>query len=167
MTHRMAGGMEAGIEALLLGARWLLVPLYLALLAAVLAIYALVGRELVHVAETILTIRETELVVAVLSVLDLVLVANLLVMVAVSSYESFVQRIQADEVARPEWLGKMDASNVKLKVSVAVVMVSAINLLRAFMLDAPAERLPLLAGVHVVFLVSALTIALVGRVQGK
>ena len=159
--------MERQIEALLLSARWLLVPLYLALLVSVLAIYALVGRELVHVASDILIIREGELVLSVLSVLDLVLVANLLVMVAVSSYESFVQRIQTDDTAGPEWLGRMDAGNVKLKVSLAIVLISAINLLRGFMLDAPAERLPLMAGVHIVFLLSVLTIALVGRIQGK
>jgi uncharacterized protein (TIGR00645 family) len=159
--------MERRIEALLLAARWMLLPLYMALLVSVLAIYALVGRELVHVAGALLTISETELVLAVLSVLDLVLVANLLVMVAVSSYESFVQRITADEASKPEWLGKMDAANVKLKVSLSIVMVSAINLLRAFMMDGATDRLPMLAGVHLVFLVSTLSIALVGRVQGK
>lgn len=157
--------MERTIEALLLTARWLLVPLYMALLASLLAIYALVGRELVHVAETIMTIGEAEVVLTVLTVLDLVLVANLAVMVAVSSYESFVQRIQSTDVARPEWLGTMDADNVKLKVSLAIVMISAINLLRGFLMEAPSERLPLLAGVHVVFLVSTLTIAFVGRVS--
>ncbi len=159
--------MERYIEALLLTARWLLVPLYLALLVSVLAIYGLVARELYHVAETIMIIREAELVLAVLSVLDLVLVANLAVMVAVSSYETFVQRIQTSDVARPEWLGTMDAGNVKLKVSLAIVMISAINLLRGFLMDAPAERLPLMAGVHLVFLASTLTIAFVGRIQGK
>ena len=160
--------MERYIEALLLSARWLLVPLYMALLFSVLAIYALVGREIVHVAGDIMTIREGELVLAVLSVLDLVLVANLLVMVAVSSYESFVQRIATDEAeSGPEWLGRMDAGNVKLKVSLAIVLISAINLLRGFMLDTPSERLPLMAGVHIVFLVSTLTIALVGRMEKK
>lgn len=159
--------MERYIEALLLTARWLLVPLYLALLTSVLAIYGLVAREMVHVAETIMTIGEAELVLAVLSVLDLVLVANLAVMVAISSYETFVQRIVADETARPEWLGTMDAGNVKLKVSLAIVMISAINLLRGFLMDAAAERLPMMAIVHVVFLASTLTIAFVGRVQGK
>jgi uncharacterized protein (TIGR00645 family) len=159
--------MEPGIEALLLAARWMLLPLYVALLASVLAIYVLVGRELVHVAETVLIIPEAELVLAVLAVLDLVLVANLVVMVAVSSYESFIQPITAAEADKPEWLGKMDAANVKLKVSLSIVMISAISLLRGFMMDGPAERLPLLAGVHIVFLVSTLTIALVGRVQGK
>ena len=159
--------MERTIEAMLLSARWMLVPLYMSLLVSVLAIYALVGREMVHVAGDILTIREGELVLAVLSVLDLVLVANLLVMVAVSSYESFVQRIDAEPDRGPEWLGRMDAGNVKLKVSLAIVLISAINLLRGFMLDAPMERLPLMAGIHIVFLLSTLTIVLVGRMEKK
>ena len=159
--------MERHIEAMLLSARWLLVPLYLALLLSLLAIYVMVGRELVHVATDILSISEAELVLTVLSVLDLVLVANLMVMVAVSSYESFVQRIEADEMAKPEWLGKMDAGNVKLKVSLAIVMISAINLLRGFVMDAGTERLPTMAGVHIVFLASTLVIAVVERVRGK
>ena len=163
----MGSAMERYVEALLLSARWLLVPLYLALLVSVLAIYAMVGRELFHVASDILTIREGELVLSVLSVLDLVLVANLLVMVAVSSYESFVQRIETGQPEGPEWLGRMDAGNVKLKVSLAIVLISAINLLRGFMMDAALDRLPLMAGVHIVFLLSTLTILVVGRVEKK
>src|SRR4051794_35016371 len=139
--ERTGRGMERSIEALLLAARWLLVPLYVALLASVLAIYGMAGRELWHILSTILTIGEAELVLGVLAILDLVLVANLVVMVAVSSYESFVSRIQFDDDKKPEYLGKMDAGNVKLKVSLSIVMISAINLLRGFMMDAPAERL--------------------------
>ncbi|CAH2599257.1 conserved membrane protein of unknown function [Rhodovastum atsumiense] len=158
--------MERNIEILLLATRWLLVPLYLGLLASVLGIYAMVGRELLHLVTSLTTISEAELVLVILSILDLVLVANLVVMVAISSYESFVSRIDVDR-EKPEWLGKMDASNVKMKVSLSIVMVSAINLLRAFMMDTPAERLPLLAGVHIVFLLSTLAVAVVERVHGK
>ena len=109
--------MERAIESLLLKARWVLLPLYVALLVALLAAYGLVGRELWHMAATVGSITETELVLALLSILDLVLIANLVVMVAISSYESFVSRIETGAGEdRPEWLGKMDSSNVKLKV---------------------------------------------------
>ncbi|MBN8891583.1 MAG: TIGR00645 family protein [Rhodospirillales bacterium 70-18] len=158
--------MERTIESVLLGARWLLLPLYVALLATVVAIYGLVGRELLHMAAGLGSATETELVLALLSVLDLVLIANLVVMVAISSYESFVSRIEsADEARQPEWLGKMDSGNVKLKVSLSIVMISAIHLLRAFMRDTPSDRLMVMGGIHLVFVVSTLLIALVDRMH--
>jgi uncharacterized protein (TIGR00645 family) len=160
--------MERMIESLLLGTRWVLLPLYVALLLAVIAIYIMVGRELVHLFAGILTLPEAEIVLIVLSVLDLVLVGNLLVMVAISSYESFISRIDVGAGAgRPEWLGKMDSGNVKLKVALSIVMISAIHLLRGFMKDGNSERLLVLATVHMVFIGSAVLIALIDRMGRK
>lgn len=160
--------MDRTIESLLLGTRWLLLPLYVALIATVVAIYVMVGRELVHLFGDILTIPESELVLILLAVLDLCLVANLLVMVAISSYESFISRIDvANETAKPEWLGKMDSANVKLKVSLSIVMISAIHLLRAFMMDTDTQRLITLGGIHMVFVVSAVLLAVVDRLSRK
>lgn len=155
--------MEQAIERVLLGLRWLLLPLYVGLLLSMLTIYAIVGRELWHVVADIATISDIDLVVALCSVLDLVLLANLLVMVAVSSYESYISRFDIPAEDKPEWLGKLDSGNVKVKVAVAVVMISAIHLLRAFLEDEPAARLTVLAGVHVVFVLSTLGLALVDR----
>jgi uncharacterized protein (TIGR00645 family) len=156
--------MEKRLEAMLLGMRWLLLPLYLALLLVVLAVYALVGREIIHLWAIVLTGTETELVLIILGVLDLVLVANLLVMVAISSYESFISRIDtASDASKPEWLGKLDSGNVKVKVAVSVAMISAIHLLRAFLRDDAGDRLIVLAGVHMVFVLSTLAVALVDR----
>ena len=156
--------MERLLESLFLGTRWLLMPLYLALLGAVLAIYVMVGRETVHLWEHILSGDESELLLLILGMLDLVLVANLLVMVAISSYESFISRIATDaDESKPEWLGKMDAGQVKLKVALSIMMISAIHLLRAFMMDADRERLITLGGVHLVFVISTVALALVDR----
>ena len=160
--------MERLIESLLLGTRWLLLPLYVALIASVLAIYVMVGRELFHLFGQILTISESSMVLILLAILDLCLIANLLVMVAISSYESFISRIQvADETTKPEWLGKLDSGNVKLKVSLSIVMISAIHLLRAFMMETTTERMVVLAGVHMVFVASAVLLAYVDRMQRK
>jgi len=155
--------MDRTIERLLLGLRWLLLPLYLALLATLLAIYVMVGRELYHVGLDITTMTDIDLVVVLCSVLDLVLLANLLVMVAVSSYESYIARIDLAGEDKPEWLGKLDSGNVKVKVAVSVAMISAIHLLRAFLRDDGGDRLVVLAGVHVVFVLSTLAVALVDR----
>ena len=155
--------MERSIERMLLGLRWLLLPLYLSLLLALFAIYAMVGRELWHLAEDLATISDIDMVVVLCSVLDLVLLANLLVMVAVSSYESYISRIDLAGADKPEWLGKLDSGNVKVKVAVSVAMISAIHLLRAFLRDDSGDHLIVLAGVHVVFVLSTLAVALVDR----
>lgn len=155
--------MDRAIESLLLGMRWLLLPLYAALLLSVLIIYAMVGRELWHAIEAIATITDVDLVILLCSVLDMVLIANLLVMVGVSSYESYISRIETDTGRKPEWLGKLDSGNVKVKVAVSVAMISGIHLLRAFMQDETTERLLPLAAVHVVFVLSTLGLALVDR----
>jgi uncharacterized protein (TIGR00645 family) len=158
--------MDVIIERLLLGMRWLLLPLYVALLAAVLAIYVMIGRELFHLMRDLWDMTDVELVLVLLSVLDLVLVANLLVMVSISSYESFVTRIEvAEGESRPEWLGKLDSGNVKVKVMLSVTMISAIHLLRFFMADVPSGNMPILAGIHLVFVISTLAFAWIDRVS--
>ncbi len=155
--------MERKIERLLLSLRWLLLPLYVALLLSLIAIYVQVGRELWHVASDILSLTDTGLVVVLCSVLDLVLLANLLVMVAVSSYESYVAPIAAAGGRQPEWLGKLDSGNVKVKVAISVSMIAAIHLLRAFLENEPSNTLMLLAGVQLVFILFTLGLALVDR----
>jgi len=156
--------MERQIESTLLAARWLLFPLYAALMVALVAIYLIVGREVVKIFQVAISGSEDELILILLAVLDLVLVANLLVMVAVSSFESFISKIDvASGGDKPEWLGKLDSGNVKVKVSLSIVMISAIHLLRAFMYETGTERLLVLAGVHLVFVASALLIALIDR----
>jgi uncharacterized protein (TIGR00645 family) len=156
--------MERVIEAVILGARWLLLPLYAALLLSVCGIYVLVGREMAHVFLDAHQLAEEDFVLALLSVLDLVLIANLMVMVGVSSYESFISRIDSERMqSKPEWLGKLDSGNVKVKVSVSIVMISAIQLLRAFLNEQNVQRLVVLAGVHLVFVTSALLLALIDK----
>jgi uncharacterized protein (TIGR00645 family) len=157
--------MDRKIEELLLAARWLLLPLYAALLLGLLFIYVMVGREAHALYEAAFHGTDSDLVLTLLAVLDLVLIANLLVMVSVSSFESFISKIDVTAGAdKPEWLGKLDSGNVKVKVALSIVMISAIHLLRAFMTDdTSSERLMVLAGVHVVFVVSALLLAFVDR----
>ena len=147
--------MQDSFERLLLASRWILLPLYVALLAIVLAIYVMVGREVLHLFAVLPDATDSEIVLLVLSILDLVLVANLVVMVALSSYESSISPIDATG-DKPDWLGKLDSSGIKLKVAISVVMISAIHLLRAYMTDAPPRQLFALGAVHLVFIASAL-----------
>jgi uncharacterized protein (TIGR00645 family) len=162
--------MERIIETLLLRGRWLLLPLYLALLAAVVLLYGQAWRELVHLVHAVLAGSDSDVILLVLSLVDLALVANLVLMVVISSYESYVSKIEPDPGSSeaPSWLGKLDAGNVKVKVSVSIVMISGIHLLKRFM-QGGQDNLTLgtLAGVHVVFVVSALLIAWVDRSTPK
>jgi uncharacterized protein (TIGR00645 family) len=157
--------MDRLTQVVVLGLRWLLLPLYFALFAVLFGVYGMVGKDLWHLAADFSAFRETDLVLLLCDVLDLVLVANLLVMVAVSSYESYISRISAPANGRPEWLGKLDAGNVKAKVAVAVTMISMIHLLRAFMTSSGLRELMVLAGVQVVFVISAVGIATVDRTR--
>jgi len=157
--------LELRIETLLLAARWLLVPLYVGLILSLLAVYGVIGRELIHLFASGLTADVKTLLQLLMSILDLVLVANLVLMVAISSYESFISRIEVGEqTSKPEWLGKLDSGNVKVKVAVSVVMISAIHLLQVFLDDGEPHELMVLALVHVAFLVSAMGLAWVDRI---
>jgi uncharacterized protein (TIGR00645 family) len=157
--------LELRVETLLLAARWLLAPLYVGLIASLLAIYGVVGRELIHLFAGAPSADTKTVLQLLMSILDLVLVANLVLMVAIASYESFISRIQAgDESRQPEWLGKLDSGNVKVKVAVSVVMISAIHLLQLFLEDGEPRHLIVPALVHLVFLLSAVGLAWVDRI---
>jgi uncharacterized protein (TIGR00645 family) len=157
--------LELRIETVLLAARWLLAPLYVGLIASLLAVYGVIGRELVHLFASGLSADAKTVLQLLMSILDLVLVANLVLMVAISSYESFISRIEVGEqTSKPEWLGKLDSGNVKVKVAVSVVMISAIHLLQVFLDDGEPHELMVLSLVHVTFLASAMGLAWVDRI---
>jgi len=155
--------MDRTFETLLLGLRWLLLPLYVALIGTLFIIYGMAGREMLHLFADFGSYSDIELVQILCALLDLVLLANVLVMVAISSYESFISRIAPAPDSSPEWLGKLDSSNVKVKVAVSVAMISMIHLLRVFLQDAPNPKLLTLTAVHAGFVLSAIGIALIDR----
>jgi len=159
--------MEQRFERGLLSSRWLLVPLYLVLvlLLVVFAFRAVI--ELIHLFENLFAITEIELVLAALGLIDLALVGDLLVMVALSSYEAMVSTIDAKpESEKPSWLGKYDAGTIKLKVASSLVAISAIHLLRTYLnsTDVPLDRLLVLTAVHLAFVISALILAFVDKI---
>ena len=122
------------IENILFGGRWLLVPMYVAMLGILLLLGAYFMGELAHALPLLLTITENQLLVLSLTMIDLVLTANLVVVVIVSGYESFVRRVElADDDTRPEWMGKVDFSNLKLRLLTAVTVIGAVHLLRSFL----------------------------------
>src|SRR5690606_37143480 len=126
--------MERLIETLMLHARRLLAPVYLGLSLALLALIVKVFQEVWHLFTHILTSSEADVVLVVLSLIDLSLVGGLLIMVMMSGYENFVSQLDsADEQEKLSWLGKVDHATLKMKVAASIVAISSIHLLRQFM----------------------------------
>ena len=164
---------ELLLERCILLSRWLLVPLYLALIAILILFAIKAYQEVIHLFAIIATITETDLVLAALALVDLALVANLLVMVVLSSYETFVSNIDVYEgQEKPSWLGKIDAATIKIKLAVAIVAISSIHLLKAFMTTPPHDgdqplwnnQLFWLVIIHMTFALSALLMAVIDRI---
>ncbi len=164
---------ETFLERTILLSRWLLAPLYLALITVLILFTVKALQEVIHLFNVILTVSETDLILSVLALVDMVLVANLLVMVILSSYETFVSALDTvDGQEKPSWLGKIDAATIKVKLAVAIVAISSIHLLKAFM-TAPSQDInqPLwnntlfwLVVIHLTFVLSALVIAWIDQI---
>lgn len=159
-------GIEKLIERIIFASRWLQVPLYLGLVVVMALLCIKFYAELLHHIADIWTVPESDLVLSVLTLVDLVMVANLLIMVIISGYENFVSRIDLAGVTdKLSWFGKLDAGSLKIKLASSIVAISAIHLLKAF-LDAreiPNEKLLMLVAVHLTFVVSALLLAYLDR----
>lgn len=129
----MPNSLETRFERVLLMSRWLLVPIYLVVLLLLIGFAFKAILELVHLFGSLMSISETDLVLAALSLIDLALVGDLAVMVALSGYETMVSRIDATpEMEKPNWLGKYDSGTIKLKVASSLVAISAIHLLKTY-----------------------------------
>lgn len=160
---------EKALEETLFKSRWLLAPFYLGLVVSLLALLGAFLGELAHVLPQILhplQIDPEQVILAALSLIDLSLAGNLVVIVIFSGYENFVSKINTDNAEdRPGWMGTLDFSGLKMKLIGSIVAISAISLLRAFMtltesaavLDEP--RLRWLVTLHITFVVSGLLFA--------
>jgi uncharacterized protein (TIGR00645 family) len=150
--------------------RWLLVPMYLGLAGALLFLLTKFMREFVHIGLSIMEMSERQVMLSVLSLIDITLVANLLLMVILSGYENFVSKIDlAHASERPSWLGKMDFSGLKLKLIGSIVAVAAIDLLGAFMNVAQFtnEQLAWKVGIQLTFVVCGVLYALMDKIAAQ
>ncbi|MDH2434343.1 hypothetical protein WH50_23710 [Pokkaliibacter plantistimulans] len=150
--------MEKYLERTMYAARWLLAPIYMGLSLALLALTIKFFQEIFHVLPHILDTSETDLVLLVLSLVDLSLVGGLLVMVMFSGYENFVSRLDIPEgEEKLGWLGKLDSSTLKSKVAASIVAISSIHLLKIFMNASTydTEHLKWYVIIHMTFVASA------------
>ncbi|MBL8225540.1 MAG: TIGR00645 family protein [Chromatiales bacterium] len=159
--------LEKSIERLLFASRWLLAPLYLGLSLALVALGVKFFQEAAHLISHVLTVGEADLVLTALALIDIVLVGGLIVMVMFSGYENFVSRIDVEGSDKAlNWLGKLDAGTLKLKVAASIVAISSIHLLRVFLNAQQIDNDKLLWYVvlHLTFVVSALLLGVLDRI---
>ncbi len=163
--------MESLFEKLFYSARWILAPLFLGLSLALLALALKFFQEVWHVLPHVFELSESDLILSLLSMVDMGLVGGLIVMVMYSSYENFVSRLDLDEKdsERLGWLGKMDAGSLKNKVAASIVAISSIHLLRIFMNISTSENDKLLwyVIVHLTFVLSALVMCWIDLLTRK
>lgn len=157
--------LERSIERFLFAGRWLLVPLYIGLTLVLVLFSVKFFQEFLHLIPTLADLHENDLILAALSLADLVLVANLLVMVVLSGYENFVSRIDHAN-GELSWLGKVDAGTLKIKVAASIVAISSIHLLKSFVKAETIanDKLMWLVIIHLTFVVSALLLAFVDKI---
>ncbi len=178
------------LPKLIFASRWLQLPLYLGLIAAqaVYVVHFLV--ELAHLIEAafgsqtalqalinsigyktitpIVTLNETVIMLVVLALIDVVMISNLLIMVIVGGYETFVSRMNLESHPdQPEWLSHVNASVLKVKLATAIIGISSIHLLKTFINAAAYDEKTLIAqtSIHITFLLSAMAIAASDRIM--
>lgn len=162
---------ERFIERSLFASRWLLAPVYLGMSLALIALGIKFFFEVYHLLHGIIGVTEADLVLRLLALIDLVLVGSLIVMVMFSGYENFVSRIDVKDGGDSlGWLGKLDASSLKLKVAASIVAISSIHLLRAFMSIANTtpvdnDKLMWYVIIHLTFVVSAVMMGVMDKMS--
>ena len=150
--------MERFLENAMYASRWLLAPIYFGLSLGLLALALKFFQEVLHVLPNVFALSEADLILVILSLIDMSLVGGLLVMVMISGYENFVSQLDIDDSKEKlNWLGKMDSTSLKMKVAASIVAISSIHLLRVFM-DAQnisTDKLMWYVIIHMTFVISA------------
>ncbi len=189
MTKPVSSTKLSPLASLIFFSRWLQLPLYLGLILAqcvyvfhfwvelVDLIGAAMGNEsaLKHILDAVSTggtrpskLTETTIMLVVLGLIDVVMISNLLIMVIIGGYETFVSRLGLDgHPDQPEWLSHVNASVLKVKLAMAIIGISSIHLLKTFINAGNYDGQVILAqtGIHMVFLLSALAIAHCDRIM--
>ena len=131
------------LPSLIFSSRWLQLPLYLGLIAAQGVYVILFVKELWHLIHGAMALNEQQVMLIVLALIDVVMISNLLVMVIVGGYETFVSRLRLEgHPDQPEWLSHVNASVLKVKLAMAIIGISSIHLLKTFIEAGSLGALP-------------------------
>jgi uncharacterized protein (TIGR00645 family) len=158
------------VEAIIFYSRWLLAPLYLGLVAALFILALNFFKVFVLFVGNLMSPNQNDVILGVLSLIDVVFTANLVLIVIFSGYENFVSQISTDDEqndSRPLWMSQVDFGGLKQKLITSIVAISAVEVLKAFMnIDHyDTTKLGWLVGIHMVFLASMLVVALADRMS--
>src|ERR1700754_3528437 len=164
------------IPMMIFGSRWLQLPLYVGLIVAQGVYVVLFLKELWHLITHSFDFSEQQIMLVVLGLIDVVMISNLLVMVIVGGYETFVSRLKLEgHPDQPEWLSHVNASVLKIKLAMAIIGISSIHLLRTFIEAGnvgteegtryTVTGIILQTVIHTVFILSALGIAWIDRIS--
>tara|TARA_B100001027_G_scaffold80917_1_gene55425 strand:- start:37 stop:555 length:519 start_codon:yes stop_codon:yes gene_type:complete len=163
--------LEALLENFIFNSRWLLTPIYVVLVLTLIIIGVKTVQEFLYEITHIFEMTVNDLLIFVLHIVDLALVANLVLILIMSSYSSFVSRIEVaeDSVDTPKFLGKVSFKDLKLKVIASIIAISSIGLLEAFVDTSKKDpsEIYLMIYIHAVFIVSGLLLALMDFFSSK
>lgn len=151
------------MEKLIFASRWILAPFFLGLLVAMVVLLFKFLNELLDLVLNIFTTSEYDVVISILTLVDTALIAVLLLIIVFSGYESFVSRINTnDHEDRPAWMGKVGFADLKLKLIGAIVAISAVELLKAFLVSQnyTDNELAWKVGIHFTFVLSGVFFAI-------
>ena len=164
---------ELMLERALFASRWLMAPFYIGMVAALAAVLYVFLHELIGEMSHLTSMDAEQVILLSLSLIDLSLAGNLLLIVILSGYENFVSRIEvADHQDRPSWMGTVDFSGLKMKLIASIVAISAIALLRAFMQLSDGEpisdrTLTWLVAMHITFVASGALLGVMDYIASK
>ena len=162
--------MERIIERGLFASRWLLAPFYIGLVGALVALLMTFFQELIHFFTSITSMAAQDAILAALSLIDISLAANLLIIVVFSGYENFVSKMDiADHEDAPSWKGKVDFTGLKIKLIASIVAISGIHLLKVFMdiKKYDTHEVYWMVIIHAVFVTSGVMLALMDYLVQK
>lgn len=157
---------ERILEGTLFASRWLLAPFYLGLALSLFVLLYKFGQKAVALIGHLPDASGNEIIIGILSLIDLSFVGNLVLMVVFSGYENFVSRLDLDEHRdKPDWMGHVGFGDLKLKLMTSIVAISAIQVLESFMnMDQVPDRTLMWGiGIHMMFVVSAVLLAVMDR----
>ena len=161
---------EKMIERAMYASRWLLAPIYLGLSLTLIALGLKFFQEVFHLLPQVFAMKEAEMILIVLSLIDIALVSGLIVMVMFTSYENFVSRLDMnDDTEKLSWLGTLDTNSLKNKVAASIVAISSIHLLKVFMNadNINEDKLLWYVVIHITFVISAVAMGLLDKATKK
>ncbi len=161
---------ERLIERTIFASRWLLAPFYLGLLVGLVALLVKFVQRAIALLAGALTLSGNDVIIATLSLIDLSLMANLLLMVVFAGYESFISRMDLEgHAVRLDWMGQIGFGDLKLKLMASIVAISAIHVLEEFMnVGHVSDRdLGWVVGIQLVFVVSGVLLAFMDRLMER